>query len=113
MDAETGSLHFMKWRCRLWKILVVQDFRKQYILLLIFTKNRSIILQNWVYCLKVNYETICLKYADTLSVIKEVINLYSSRKRQLVRINIKDLAQNRLIYVGPTDVRAEQLRHFH
>ena len=73
---------------------------------LFLLKSGGIILQNWVYCLKVAYEAICLKYTDTLSVIKEVINLYSSRKTAVGEDNVKESPQNRVIYVDPTDARA-------
>ena len=71
------------------------------------------ILQNWVDCLEVTYETICLNEAATLTVIKEVIKLYSYLKTAVSVNNVNDLPQNPLIYVGRTDVRAKWLRHFH
>ena len=69
--------------------------------------------QNWVDCLEVTYETISLNEAATLTVIKEVIKLYSYLKTAVSVNNVNDLPQNPLIYVGRTDVRAKWLQHFH
>jgi len=93
------------------KDVTFEKSEQKYTLLLLFlAKKLGFIRQNWVDCLEVTYEAICLNETATLTEIKEVIKLYSYLKTTVSEGNVKEVIY---MYVGPTDVRTERFQHFH